>query len=235
MLDCDLRVVAMEMERAKAWPGGGLRFDCGGPAARDCPAVLAPRRRLRNSPSVRLRRLRCSDNPRRPRLRRGNLRAAALLGAAEALRPPPGHAFANTIGAARRGGGGRLSARLCARRGAQRFEGCPRAARVGEDCLSTVRGAAAKRASSAAAFGTRAPQGSRRAATTAAVEAPAASRHRLGVAQFSPASAGPAAAAARSSTPSAPAPPGLRQARRSRIRTGHRRSPWREGSAWPCR
>ena len=150
---------------AKAWPGGRLRFDCGGPAARDCPAMLAPGRRLRNSPLSRLRRERSSNSPRRPgagqrpaplarrrRVRRDSsssalaLPAAALLGAAEALRPPPGHAFASTtesfvawLARPRRGGGGRLSARLC---GAEERSGSKvalGAARAGEDCLSSDR------------------------------------------------------------------------------------------------
>jgi hypothetical protein len=70
--------------------------------------------------------------------------------------------------APRKAVGGWPGARLVRRRGAQGTGGCRAERAVERSCLSTVACAAGKRASSSLAPGHRAPQSSRRAATTAA-------------------------------------------------------------------
>ena len=173
---CDERPIALvDWRIAKARPArqAPLRLRRS-PLRGDCPAVLAAAKaaaELALQAGLR-RRFGAQTVLAVPGSAEGNLRAAARLGAAEALRPPPGHAFANTtepfaerLGPARRGGGGRLSARLCGAEERSVLEGRPRAARAGEDCWSSEgRRQAGLRASSAAAFETRAPQGSRPAA-----------------------------------------------------------------------
>ena len=174
----------------------------------DCPAVLGARGRAKNSPFCPLRGQRRSDNFARPRLRRGNPRAPALLGAAEARIPPTARASAWSSGVPR-------ARRRSARRSMPPSSGSPGALRfsssepsshakpwavgrlrasaaprsgglrglriavrrcVERSCPSTEhrqlaqRDAARARASSALARGDRAPQGSRRAAATAAVK-----------------------------------------------------------------